>query len=80
MDAGDVMLESARGPLKRWRHIGHGEEVLTDQSGKIVGEVRLGYRRYSAWIDVRPLGEYVDEASAKRAVEAALFVKHEPVP
>ena len=50
-----------------------GDLYVEKKSGRIVGEVAssIGYpRRYYAFRDGRPLGEYVSHEAASRAVEA----------
>lgn len=58
-----------------WRFAGWREEVLVDDTGRIIGRVSGGHRCYYAHSDVRALGEYVDSESAKRAVQQALRLR-----
>lgn len=59
-----------RGMTKRdWRPLGRGRQALVDSNGKIVGEISAaiggGYHASRGG----SLGTYIDEESAKRAVE-----------
>lgn len=52
-----------------WRVVTWGREALVDANGKIVGEVSSGFGTKTATAGGAMLGEYVDLADARRAVE-----------
>lgn len=57
-----------------WRRGGTlGEEVLVDETGRIIARVKrnLWSGEWQAMRGHMPIGEYIDEASAKKAAEIA---------
>ena len=56
----------------RWDRLGYDNEVLVNGEGRIVGEISGGSRRFRAFAQGGSLGEYVERADAKRAVERAI--------
>jgi hypothetical protein len=52
-----------------WREIGWCESVYVGPDGRIVGKCESTFRTWNASYERKTLGEYIDEASAKTAVE-----------
>jgi len=52
-----------------WTELGLNWSVLADKSGLVLGEVKQGYRTWTATANGAILGSYLTEDQAKRAVE-----------
>lgn len=62
-----------------WKELRWRRWVYADASGKVLAEVQIGDHTVSAWLCGNPrgtaLGDYLTEAQAKAAVEAALLAR-----
>lgn len=54
-----------------WRDVGWRDCRLLDAYGRILGGYKHEWRTYTAWYERKNLGDYIDEESAKAAVERA---------
>ena len=62
-------------PTHLWRRLSWGEYALAEaRTSRIVGRVVNHWTYSTASTDLRPLGEYLDEHGARRAVEKALML------
>lgn len=52
----------------KWDDWGTTHALYADESGKIVGEVKEGWRSYEAWAYGQSLGEYLTKPQAMDAV------------
>lgn len=60
----------------KWEELGYQWFVLANADGKILGEVKNGHRTWHATAG-EPLGEYLTEKQAKRAVESKVNAEPE---
>lgn len=61
-----------------WERIGWRQEVLVEtETGRVVGRVVGEWRTWSAYADVRPLGDYLTMGQAKAAAVEAQSLTHE---
>jgi hypothetical protein len=58
-----------------WQRLTWGVEGFVDGAGKICGEVRKGWSRWTAYFEGQSLGEFVSEQSAKNAVQNAAMTE-----
>lgn len=58
----------------KWHRIGWQYEVLCDENGKVCGTVRGEWRTWAAHHSCGPVGDYLTNEQAKRAVERALML------
>ena len=57
----------------RWANAGYRAEHYHNDAGRILGGVTGEHRSWLAWLDGKgSIGRYIDEPSAKRAVEKAV--------
>lgn len=62
-------------PPTRWERVGWGDKALVRASdGYILGRVSSAGRTCRAYTSLAPLGEYISEEDARRAVERASLV------
>ena len=55
---------------RKWVEQSYDASAYVDGDGRILGIVRKGWRAWTAYCE-KPLGDWIDEASARGAVERA---------
>lgn len=57
--------------VAKWEDYGFSHALYVNGLGRVIGELKEGWRRWECWYENKSLGDYTDADSAKKAVERA---------